>query len=304
MYKAAIDIGTNSIRLLIVKIKERDIIPVYRAIKSVRIGRTVDSRRIINEDAIQKAAEVVAGFGKLSASHGCKEVYAVATSAVRDAENKDKLLQKILKLGGPKVRVISGDKEAQLTFLGAIWGEADQSVFVTDIGGGSTELVTGQNGRITFSCSIDIGAVRLKERFLTADPIDPIEYENMKKHIESTLYEPLLCIKSISPLKSLAVSGTVTNLAAIDLGLSVYDPDKVEGHILYRSRTADIQKRFLETPVAKRRIIPGLQPERADIIPAGTQILLSIMEFLGLDSIIVKESDILKGIIIDMMGWE
>lgn len=304
MYRAAIDIGTNSLRLLIVKVEGQSLIPVSRAMESVRIGRTVDARHLIAHEAISAAAKVITGFMRLCKKKRCDAVHAVATSAVRDSANRDVFTQNIHEFSGLKVEVITGDTEAELTFLGASWDESDRPVFVADIGGGSTELAVGSGYRPNLSKSVNIGAVRLIERFLKKDPIDISEFMQMKKYISAMLLGPLSALKSVDVQAALAVGGTATNLAAIDSGIESYDPDRVEGYVLYKQNIENILNMFLKMPIAERRLIPGLQPERADMIPAGTQIILSIMEMLDLSYITVKESDILKGIIINKLGWD
>ena len=206
----------------------------------------------------------------------------VATSAVRDAENGEAFLGEIEWSYGFTTRLLSGDEEAELTLRGV--GETDSSTLIVDIGGGSTELIGGAQ-RI----SLDIGAVRLTERHLPSNPPAAEELEACAATVRSVLPD------GPRPERAIGVAGTITSLAALDLGLAEYDPERVHGHRLTLDGVQQQLSRLASMPLAERRQVPALDPERAPVIVAGAVILQEVLAHLGLDEIEASERDILHG---------
>jgi exopolyphosphatase/guanosine-5'-triphosphate,3'-diphosphate pyrophosphatase len=285
---AAVDIGTNSTRLLIA---EGD---AERARASVvtRLGEGVDRTGALADAAQQRVLDVLTRFRAAIEAHGCEHAAAVLTSAVRDAANGREFSARVEHALGFAPRILSGDEEARLTYDGATRGR-DGDFLVIDIGGGSTELVLGGTD---FHVSTQIGAVRHSERHLHSDPPTAQELENLTRDVHETLMAHVPVRWRENRMNAIAVAGTPTQCAAIDLGLADYDPDRVEGHVLTASR---LREQLVETaglPLAQRREIKGLDPERAPVIVAGIAILLEVVDCFNLDEVEASEHDILWGL--------
>ncbi len=219
-------------------------------------------------------------------SLGAERTLAVGTSAIRDSENGEAFLGEVEWSYGFTTRLLSGDEEAHLVFRGATTGRtvADDTL-VVDIGGGSTELVTGDG----FHVSLDLGCVRLTERFLGSDPPTGEELDACAAHIRSLLPAPLTHDHAIG------VAGTVTTLAALDLGLEEYDSERVQGHRIAAAAAAGLLEGLAGLPVEERKRVPALEPERAPVIVAGALILRELLDWAGLDEIEASERDLLHG---------
>lgn len=300
MIKAAIDIGTNSTRLYIAdagskikRIEKRTVI--------TRLGKGVDSQKRLSRDAIERNVGVLLEYKKIANSYGVDEIKAIATSAVRDASNRETFIKEIKDRTGIDVKVISGNEEAELDFLGASSSAGPGRVVVCDIGGGSCELISGKDGKVEFLDSIDVGAVRMTERFLNNDVCWESQVDAASKYIKEAVFGAVRRIKSTENNILIGIGGTITTLAAIDLELREYDFDKVNGHVLSMGRVNGLFNSLKGMSLLERQNVPGLQKERADIIPAGALILKLIMESLNAGSITASESDNLDGIIIKYM---
>jgi exopolyphosphatase/guanosine-5'-triphosphate,3'-diphosphate pyrophosphatase len=294
---AAIDIGTNSVRLLVADLCDSSLQPIYKDLQTTRLGKGVDSEGILSEKAMDNTLEAVKGFKDISLSMGAEDILVMATSAVRDAKNGTKFVSKIQELG-LIVRILSGEDEAELGFLGASAGikNIEGKILTVDIGGGSTELVLGTKGHIDCLTSINIGAVRLTERYAKSDPIKPVELERAAKHVKDALDE-IKFGKIINNATMVGIGGTVTSLASIDQAMIVYNRELIHGYHLSKSRVVGILNRLAGLSLEERQKVPGLQPKRADIIVMGIVILKCIMEFNKLDSIFVSEWDNLEGLV-------
>jgi exopolyphosphatase / guanosine-5'-triphosphate,3'-diphosphate pyrophosphatase len=283
MRVAAIDQGTNTTRLLVADVVDGGVAEVVRRSTITRLGEGVDSRRRLLPLPITRVRNCLADYRRELESLGAERALLVATSAVRDAENGEAFLGEIEWSYGFATRLLTGDEEAQMTLRGV--GGIDPGTIVLDIGGGSTEL-TKADDRV----STDLGSVRLTERFLTTDPPTADELRSLAEAIRTVLSE-----HDFQAERGIGVAGTVTSLAALDLGLVEYDSERVHGHRLRASAVLEQLDRLAALPLAERREVPGLEPERAPVIVAGAAILLEVMRYLGLREIEVSERDILDG---------
>jgi len=283
MRVAAIDQGTNTTRLLVADVAGGGVSDVVRRSTITRLGEGVDARRRLLPLPITRVRNCLADYRRELESLGAERALLVATSAVRDAENGEAFLGEIEWSYGFKTRLLSGDEEAEMTLRGV--GEVDDGTIVIDVGGGSTEL-TKADGRV----STELGSVRLTERLLASDPPTAEELRSLAEAIRAVLAE-----HDFQAERGIGVAGTVTSLAALDLGLVEYDPERVHGHRLSESAVAEQLDRLAALPLAERREVPGLEPERAPVIVAGAAIVLGTMRYLSLGEIEVSERDLLDG---------
>jgi len=283
---AAIDLGTNTTRLLVADVLNGDVAEVSRRTRITRLGEGVDSRRRLLPLPIARVRNCLTDYRRELESLGAERSLAVATSAVRDAENGEAFLGELEWSYGFTTRLLTGEEEAELTLRGV--GKTGDDTVVVDIGGGSTELI-GAQGRV----STELGSVRLTERFLASDPPTEDELDALAVAVRSVLAEQTP--EDLTAQHGIGVAGTITSLAALDLGLVEYDPDRVHGHRLGDSAVRAQLERLAALPLAERRRVPGLEPERAPVIVAGAVILREVMRHLGLRAIEVSERDILHG---------
>jgi exopolyphosphatase/guanosine-5'-triphosphate,3'-diphosphate pyrophosphatase len=289
MRVAAIDLGTNTTRLLVADVEGDRVDEVSRRTAITRLGEGVDARRRLLPLPIARVRNVLSEYRRELESLGAERALAVATSAVRDAENGEAFLGEVEWSYGFKTRLLTGEEEAELTIRGASGGRAlPPSTVVIDIGGGSTELIT-EGHRF----STDLGSVRLTERFLPSDPPTEDELDALAIAVRSVLTEQVP--DTLTARQGIGVAGTITSLAALDLGLVDYDPDRVHGHELGDGAVRTQLERLAALPLAERREVPGLEPERAPVIVAGAVILREVMRHLGLAAIEASERDILHG---------
>jgi exopolyphosphatase/guanosine-5'-triphosphate,3'-diphosphate pyrophosphatase len=297
MRVAVIDIGTNSTRQLIADVDGASVEEVERRTTVTNMGRGVDHTGLICSDAIDDVCTVIAGYKARYEEMGAERVLAIATSAVRDAVNGEAFIAELRERFGLDARLLTGEEEAHLTYLGATAQRpADDPTLIFDIGGGSTELVIGSGSEIAFHVSLQAGTIRQSERHLTSDPPDPHELEDLAADIHG------LVARAIAeqpdgdrPLRAIAVAGTPTSLAAIDQELEPYDPGRVHGYRLGMRRIQRMLSRLSALPLAERLRVPGLHPGRAPTIVARTVILVQVMRAFGLQEIEVSELDILHG---------
>jgi exopolyphosphatase/guanosine-5'-triphosphate,3'-diphosphate pyrophosphatase len=291
---AAVDLGTNSTRLLVADVGDGRIEEVARRLKITRLGEGVDKRKRLLPAPIARVRNVLTDFRREAEQLGAERTLAIATSAVRDAENGEAFLGEVEWSYGFQTRLLTGHEEAQLTFRGVSLGrELTEDTLVIDIGGGSTELVVGGPDGLRFHDSLDLGCVRLTERFLLSDPPTDDELGGCAAAVRAVLVERVP--EDIRPETAIGVAGTITSLAALDLGLAEYEPDKVHGHRLSREGVLAQLERLGSMPLAERRQIPSLEPERAPVIVAGAVILLEALDHFGLDGLEASERDILDG---------
>ena len=280
-----VDLGTNSTRLLVADVEDGSVREVERRLAITRLGEGVDERRLLLPTAVARVRNTLADYRRVLETSGVERTLAVATSAVRDAENGEAFLGEIEWGYGFDTRLLSGDEEARLTFAGVAAGRAPgPGTLVLDVGGGSTELVLADWYR-----SLDLGCVRLTERFLRSDPPNPSELTACREHVRALLPgEP-------RPTHAVGVAGTVTTLAVISLGLDEEDPALVHCHRLAATWIEAEVDRLASLSVSELREIRGMHPDRAPVIAAGALVVAETLRHFGLDELEVSEYDLLHG---------
>ena len=282
MRVAVVDLGTNSTRLLVADVDDGGVDEVVRRTEITRLGEGVDERRKLLPLPIARVRNVLADYRRELEGLGAERTLAVGTSAIRDAENGEAFLGEVEWSYGFKTRLLSGEEEGELTRRGVAGGrELEAGTLVIDVGGGSTELIADG-----FRASLDLGGVRLTERFLHSDPPTREELEAAAGAVRDALPDR-------EPTQAIGVAGTITTLAALELG--EYDPERVHGYRISRDAVAAQLERLASLPLAERRELPGLEPERAPVIVAGAVIVRELLDRYGLDALEVSERDILHG---------
>ena len=294
MRVAAVDLGTNSTRLLVADVDDGRVDEIVRTVTITRLGEGVDARGRLLPAPIARVRNVLTDYRREAERLGAERTLAIATSAVRDAENGEAFLGEIEWSYGFATRLLSWYEEAQLTYRGVSAGRTIGSeTLIVDIGGGSTELVDGGPDGLRFHDSLDLGRVRLTERLLHSDPPTPGELEDCGSAVRMLLAERVP--GDVRPRAAIGNAGTITSLAALDLGLDEYDAERVHGHVLSRTAVDEQLSRLAAVPVSARREIPALEPERAPVIVAGAVILREVLAHFGLDALEASERDVLDG---------
>jgi exopolyphosphatase / guanosine-5'-triphosphate,3'-diphosphate pyrophosphatase len=287
---AAIDIGTNSTRLLVADADGGALREVDRLLEITRLGDRVDADGELAEASMRRVETCVARYANRVRELDASAPLAVATSAVRDAAKGAEFMRRLEQRCGVRTRVLTGEQEARLTLRGVVSARPPSgAVIVCDIGGGSTELITGKDGRVGFAVSLNIGCVRMSERHLHSDPPTAEEVAALRHEAAGTLP------KDVPAGSLIGVAGTITTLATIDLGLNEEIPERVDRHELSADAVAAQLERLAALPLKERRKVRGLMPERASTIVAGTAILAELMRHLGAERLTVSERDILHG---------
>jgi exopolyphosphatase/guanosine-5'-triphosphate,3'-diphosphate pyrophosphatase len=296
MRVAVIDMGTNSTRLLVADVENGRVSEVARESTVTRLGRGVDTSGQLAMEAIEDVCAAVARYVGIYEELGAERVSTLATSAVRDAANREMFIAELRERFAIDARILDGAAEARLTYLGACAErEPDDETLVIDIGGGSTELVLGDGAEVSFYASLQVGTVRHTERHITNDPPTAGELEELANDVQSLIDEALAGSALAHADDGVGVAGTPTSLAAIDQELDPYDPTLVHG---YRLSLESIQRMCSELAAMtldQRLEVTGLHPGRAPTIVAGVVILIQVMRAFGLNQIEVSEHDILWG---------
>jgi exopolyphosphatase/guanosine-5'-triphosphate,3'-diphosphate pyrophosphatase len=296
MRVAVIDMGTNSTRLLVADIEGGRVRELERRSTVTRLGRGVDTSAQLSMEAIEDVCEAVAGYIAIYEELEPDRVVAVATSAARDSENSGAFIGELRERFALSASVLDGDEEARLTYLGACAGRpAAERTLVIDIGGGSTELIVGSGVDIAFHASLQAGTVRHSERYLPDDPPTQSELERLADDVRGLIDAELSGHAIARAREGIAVAGTPTSLAAMDLHLEPYDPEVVQGHRLSLGAIQRMCSELAAVPLAERLAVTGLHPDRAPTIVAGVVILIQAMRAFGLSEIEVSEHDILYG---------
>ncbi|MGV1050312.1 MAG: Ppx/GppA family phosphatase [Solirubrobacterales bacterium] len=293
---AVIDIGTNSSRLLVADVAAGRVSPIERRSRVTRLGRGVDLSGRLSAEAIEDVCAAVGDYVEAIRELGAERVDAIATSAVRDAANGGAFVAELRERFALSARVLDGEEEARLTYLGATSEHVPaRSTLVVDIGGGSTELIVGRGGEIAFHTSLQVGVVRHTERYVGSDPPTAIELESLAGDVRGEIEAAIGGGVGVGVEEGIAVAGTPTSLAAIELELDPYDPNRVHGHVLQLPAIQRILSTLASLPLAERARIAGLHADRAPTIVAGVVILIETMRAFGLEQIAVSEHDILYG---------
>lgn len=293
---AAVDLGTNSTRLLVADVADGRLEEVERRLTITRLGEGVDTRRRLLPVPIARVRNCLAEYRHALESLGAERTLAVATSAVRDAENGEAFLGEIEWSYGFATRLLSGEDEARLTLRGVAAGRRlEPGTLVVDVGGGSTELLVAGADGVARSVSLQLGCVRATERFLDSDPPAPHELAACARSVRSLLGERVPDELRERVSGAIGVAGTVTTLAALDLGLAGHDAARIHGHRLSARAVERELERLAALPLGERRAVPGLEPARASVIVAGVLVVREILAHFGLDAIEASERDLLHG---------
>jgi exopolyphosphatase/guanosine-5'-triphosphate,3'-diphosphate pyrophosphatase len=304
---ASLDIGSNTIRLLIAEPDpRRGFRPLRLERRITRLGGGFSLSGHLHPDSQTRTIEAGRDFSALLKKEGVGQVFAAATGVVRAARNGSEFLARIEAETGIAPRLLTGEEEGRLMLRGLLWGapKGTPICLAADIGGWSTELLWVEEGRLRKTASVSLGAVSLCENFLRSDPPPPAEIRPLVEFLREATEELFREFAEAgwknevrAPLAGTA--GTITTLAAVDLRLTVYDPEKVTGHRIPRERLEGIFSALAPLPKEKRRKIPGVEEGREDLILAGTQIVLRLMESFGFDSLLVIDAGLLEGILLD-----
>jgi exopolyphosphatase/guanosine-5'-triphosphate,3'-diphosphate pyrophosphatase len=298
MRVAVVDIGTNSTRLLVADVEADGAFQeLTRRTKVTRLGEGVDATGRLSEDGIARVRETVERYSAAIDELEADARVAVLTSAVRDSSNGALFVAGLRSDYGLEARIITGDEEARLTFLGAMSGRPSDSArtLVIDVGGGSTELVVGARGEVAFHTSLQLGVVRQTERHLHEDPPSPADLRALSRDVRTLIERDVRVAERRAVARAIAVAGTATSLAAIDQALEPYDRTAVHGYRLELSTIRLLLARLASVPLEERRRTRGLHPDRAPTIIAGTAILIEVLEAFALDGFEASENDILRG---------
>jgi exopolyphosphatase/guanosine-5'-triphosphate,3'-diphosphate pyrophosphatase len=296
---AVVDIGSNSTRLLVAEVADGSLRELQRESLVTRLGEGVDATGRLGDEPQRRVFAAIDSYAEAIERHGADVRTAVLTSAVRDAANGAEFTAVVRERYGLDARTLSGDEEARLTFLGATAArdrDDPTPLLVIDIGGGSTELVIGAGGAVDFHVSTQVGVVRHTERHLHSDPPTRAELEALAMDARGVIEAAVPAEIRERARAAVAVAGTATSCASIDLALDPYDSARVEGHVLTRARLGELRDRLAAVPLAERRGVTGLDPARAPTIVAGAEVLLQVLSAFGLDAVEVSERDILWGV--------
>lgn len=300
MKVAALDLGTNTFLCLIAEGENGRLTKVHRdLVQTVRLGQGVDKSNRFHPEALERAEKCLTEFKQEIDKHGVDHILAMATSAARDAENGPELFKIGERLGIP-IEIIPGSDEARITYQGAMVGHppSPKVALIVDIGGGSTELIQGRGENILFAKSLNLGGVRLTEKFITAQPIAEKESIEATQFIRHELQSVLLELRRHPVDQIIAVAGTPTSIAAIELG--GFDEKKIDGYYLSRERLAHWVREFSRTSVEEKKNKYNLGG-RADIIFIGASILLALLDELGQNGFYVSTKGVRYGIALEIL---
>ncbi|MDY3375366.1 MAG: Ppx/GppA phosphatase family protein [Terrisporobacter othiniensis] len=295
----AIDIGTNSMRLLIADYNDNKIENRKKYINTTRIGQGVDQDGYITNEALERNLKALKEFSDKCNEEKCEKVYCMGTSALRDSKNGQDFINEAKKLTNIDVKIICGEEESNLGFMGVLEGtEGDkkEDILVIDIGGGSTEFVVGNEEGIKFCKSENVGALRMTEKFITTDPISDEEFSSMTNFIEDTISSTINKIETMNISKLIGIGGAITSLSAMNQQLEVYSMEKVHNSVVTKKDLEKILQNLKIMTLNDKKALKGLQPKRADIITAGVKILHIVMEKLEIEKIMISEYDNLEGL--------
>lgn len=298
---AAIDIGSNTLRLLILEVYgDGDFREVDTDRAITRLGEGMDKQKLLLEHRIQATLDVLSGFLDKCRSYGEMPVCAVATSAVREASNRDEFIRRVREKTGINIEVVPWEEEARLTLAGVFWKIPDtgKPTLTFDIGGGSTEFILSQGRQLAASFGTLLGVVRLTEKFISQHPIDPGEFQKLEHHVQSELQTVKKALSALKPVTLIGTAGTVTTVAALEKNLFPYDPLKIHNTLLKRDRIQawldDLKGKTLEERLRHKALERG----REDVIIAGMVIILETMRVFECEELKVCEYSLREGILL------
>jgi exopolyphosphatase/guanosine-5'-triphosphate,3'-diphosphate pyrophosphatase len=301
---AAIDCGTNSTRLLVSRGAGADKEPLARVNTITRLGRGVDASGRLDPDAIDRTTSVLRRYRELLDEHGVDRVRMTATSAARDAANRDEFFDAAEQMVGTRPELLTGAQEAELSFRGATaeLDPADGPFLVVDIGGGSTEFILGTT-EVESSMSVDIGCVRFTEQYIESDPPAPEELHACISVTDAWLDDVARQMPGVAEAKTfVGLAGTITTMAAVEIGLQEWDRDAIHHFRFERDAIEDVFRTLATESLEDRKHNPGLEEARADVIVAGSCIFVAVVRWLGVDECLVSESDILDGLVASLVA--
>lgn len=298
---AALDMGTNSTRLLVARRTEAGLEALERRNTITRLGQGVGATGRLAPEAIERTVACLATYRELMDRHGVDTVRVAATSAAREADNRDALFDRVEAVVGARPELLSGAEEGRLSFLGATaeLDPADGPFLVFDIGGGSTEFIVGTD-RVEGVLSVDIGCVRLTEKYIEHDPPLPEELTACISLTDAYLEDVQRELPGVADTRTyVGLAGTVTTVAAVEMGLATWDRDRIHHFRLTRDAAEDVFRTLATEARADRIHNPGLEEARADVIVGGCCVLVAVFRRFGVDEIVVSEADILDGLALD-----
>ena len=303
---AAVDCGTNSIRILIADVNGDELVDVHRELRIVRLGQGVDGSGRLAPEAIARTETALQDYADLVRHHHAAAARMVATSATRDAANRNEFAAMVTNVLGVPPEVISGEEEAALSFMGAVHSLPDVKgrVVVADIGGGSTELIAGpadESAPLQVH-SMDVGCVRMTERHLRADPPGADQIAATVRDVRHALDRAALDVSLDEPAALIGVAGSVTTVAALAMGLDCYDPGRIHGAAIPADAVAAVTTMLLAMTHDERATLPVMHTGRIDVIGGGALILRTVMETTGASEVVASEHDLLDGIVLRLAG--
>ena len=322
---SSIDVGSNTLRLLIGKFVDNRIIDVYSDRKITRLGSMVDHTRTLQPENTALSLQVLREFSTVMKRYGVRHVKAVATSALREAENADMFIRRVREETGIRVEVISGEKEAHLILKGILYafspagvkamrplspalaGESakespPQALFIMDIGGGSTEWIVYDGENRHSMGSLPAGVIKLARKCIRTDQVSETDIDELNHEINSTLKTIATELRRLITKSTLFIgtAGTFTTIAAVDLGLDSYSREKIHLHHIPLLRLTKMQRKFVRLPLEKRKKIQGLEPERADLIIPGLQFTMNVMKLFHFRELIISDYGLLEGALLEI----
>jgi exopolyphosphatase / guanosine-5'-triphosphate,3'-diphosphate pyrophosphatase len=300
---AALDMGTNSTRILVAEPRDGRLAVLERHNTITRLGQGVGASGRLADEAVERTVACLRGYRELLDRHGVDRVRIAATSAARDAANRDALFEATEAVIGARPELLTGDEEGRLAFIGAT-GELDPALgpfLVVDIGGGSTEFIVG-TGAAEGVMSVDVGCVRLTEKFIEHDPPLPEELAACISLTDAYIEDVVRELPAVVEARTLiGLAGTVSTVAAVEIGLASYDRDRIHHFHLTRAAAEDVFRTLATESRADRVHNPGLEEARADVIVGGCCVLVALFRRLGFDEMLVSESDILDGLVLSLL---
>ena len=307
---AAIDVGSNTLRLLIAEVTDDRVTDVYSDRKITRLGHMLDQTGMLRGDRIEASIGALKEFSSAISRHGVKRVKAVATSALREASNSDVFIKRVFDETGISIEVISGEREAGLNLKGLLISLPERtlrtphSIFIVDIGGGSSEWILYGDESLIDMGSVPAGVIKLTQKFIKTDPVSRDDMQAMDRDIISVLESIKEPIKKHIDRDTLLMGtgGTFTTIASLDIRLEDYSREQIHLHTVPLGRLRDLSKTLVSLPLEERKKVKGLEPERADLIIPGIQFTINIMNMFGFDQLTVSDYGLLEGALLELKG--